>query len=423
MFERIARYWLLFMLIFLPFQGILMGLFQPVGYLDEITVTAFIPFAIWRFYKKKESSHKLFVIVLFPVFIFIAVGLVSGIKNENPLFVTILGLFDYLKNFLPLFIYAAFIKDFKEIKRLFNIILIVAVGLSVVAIFQELWALSNRYIFQPDKDYTNLLWRLGIFRTPSLMVDPSVFGLYCVMVLTVYLNIYNKPYHLYTIPLITGVLMSVSRIAYTGFVLLGLSQIIRGQKWFIALLIPMFILMIVIFSIEDINVLKYLDIDRQFLLYGDEALIDFRDTAKEGAIQIWREHLLIGAGPGSYGGIVSVKYNPSIYERYKLPSDFVFHLKMQGSIDQFWLQLLAECGITGIVSFTMFLVSIIIVLLILKIWASSEEVSALFSGLIVITLIIFIYSLYSGLNLTPILFTYSAFTGMAIGNESRHYFV
>lgn len=429
MFERVARYWLFFILIFLPFQGILAGLFQSYSkelsnlilYIDEITVTIFIPFAIFRFYRGKGFSNRLFIIILSPVLIFLLAGLISGIKNENSLFVTILGIFDYLKNFLPLFIYASFVKDFKEFKKLFHIILIVTVILGIIAIFQELWALSNRYIFQPQKDYTGLLWRLGIFRTPSLMIDPSVFGLYCVMILTVYLSINNKPSYLYAIPLITGVLTSVSRIAYTGFMLLGLSQILKGQKWVVVLLIPMIILMILIFSIEDINVLKYLDIDRQFLLYGDEALINFRDTAREGAILIWKEHFLIGAGPGSYGGIVSLKYNPSVYGRYKLPSDFIYHLKELGGIDQFWPQLLAECGIVGIVSFTMFLVAIIVVLLILKIWASSKEVSGLFTGLIVITLIIFIYSLYSGLNLTPVLFTYSAFTGMVIGNESQQY--
>ncbi len=429
MFEKIAKFWLFIILIFLPFQGILMGQSQSfsnelgrlVGYLDEITVTVFIPFAILSFYRKKEFSNRLLIVILSPVLIFITIGLISGIKNGNPLFVTTLGIFDYIKNFLPLFIYASFIKDFKEFKKLFNIVLIVAVVLGVIAIFQELWALSDRYIFQPHREYTSLLWRLGIFRTPSLMVDPSVFGLYCVMILTVYLSMNNKPRYFYTIPLITGVLTSVSRIAYTGFILLGLSQILKGQRWFIALLIPMVILMIVIFSIEDINIFKYLDINRQFLLYGDEALINFRDTAREGAILIWKEHFLIGAGPGSYGGIVSIKYNPSVYGRYKLPSDFVYHLKEHGSIDQFWPQLLAECGVVGIISFTMFLVAIVVVLLILKIWASSDEVSGLFTGLLVITIIIFIYSLYSGLNLTPILFTYSAFAGMVIGNESQHY--
>jgi len=170
------------------------------------------------------------------------------------------------------------------------------------------------------------------------------------------------------------------------------------------------------------DILKYLDIDRQLLLYGNEGLISFRNTAKYTAINIWKDHFLFGAGPGTYGGIVSIKYNPALYREYNLSRDFMEYANSLGSIDQFWPQILAECGIIGTLSFAALFVALIFVMLILKIWFSSEEVSGLFTGLIIVTIIIFIYSLYTGLNITSILFTYSAITGMAIGSESQHYY-
>jgi len=429
-FERITRYWLFVILIFLPFQRNVVKLLSPfskelshlIGYLDEITVIVFIPLAMLKFYKERRFPDRLFMILLSPIVIFSIFGFVSGLSNGNSLFVTSLGIFDYIKNFIVLFIYASFIKDLKDFKRIFRLLLIITVFLGIVAILQELWALSGRYIFQSIKDFNNPSWRLGIFRTSSLMHNPNVFGLYCLIILTIYLSMADKPRYRYSIPLISGILTSVSRMAYTGFLILGISQIHKGRRWFVGVLVLLIVLMIVIFSIEDINILKYLNIERQLLLYGDKDLINFRNTARDTALAIWKEHFLLGAGPGSYGGIVSIRYNPALYEKHSLSEEFMGYARGLGSIDQFWPQVLAECGIIGALSFAALLVALIVMLLILKIWSSSEEVSGLFTGLVIITLIIFIYSLYTGLNITSILFTYSAIVGMAVGSESQHYY-
>jgi hypothetical protein len=429
MLEKIVRYWLFIILIFLPFQRKVVKLLLPfskelsnfISYLDEITIVVFIPLAILKFYKERKFPDRLFIILLSPILVFTISGFISGIRNGNPLFITSLGIFDYIKNFIVLFIYASFIKELKDFRRLFNILLMIAVLLGVVSILQELWMLSSRYILQYHANLNGPSWRLGLYRTSSLMHNPNIFGLYCLIILIIYLNIVNKPNYLYTIPLISGILTSISRIAYTGFMLLCLIQIQKHRKAFIVIMGFLIILMIAIFSIEDINILKYLNIEKQLLLYGNQDLINFRSATRDKAIEIWKDNFFLGGGPGTYGGIVSIRYNSVLYEKYGLPRDFFYYASSLGSIDQFWPQVLAECGIIGALSFASLLIALIVVLLILKIWSSSEEVSGLFTGLVVITLIIFIYSLYTGLNITSILFTYSAIVGMAIGCEGQYY--
>jgi hypothetical protein len=429
MIELIIRYWLFIILIFLPFQRKIVKILLPVSreagnfisYLDEITVIIFIPLAVLKFYRKREFPDRLFMILLSPIIIFSISGLVSGLSNGNSIFITSLGIFDYVKNFLVLFIYASFIRDIKDFKKLFNILLMVAVALGFIAISQELWALSGRYVLRVYSNLDDQSWRLGVYRTTSLMHNPNVFGLYCLVILTIYLSISDKPRYLFSLSLISGILTSVSRIAYTGLMILGVSQL-QKRRWFIWILIPLIIIMIAIFSIEDVNLLKHLNLEKQLLLYGNEELIRFRNATRDTALIIWRDHFFLGAGPGTYGGKVSLRYNSTLYKKYGLSEEFIDYARNFGSIDQFWPQILAECGIVGTLAFASLFISLTVVLLILKIWSSSEEISGLFTGLVIITLIIFIYSLYTGLNITSILFTYSAIAGMAIGSESRHYY-
>jgi len=258
MFEKIARTWLFIILIFLPFQRKIVKLLLPfnkelgyvVSYIDEITVAIFILLAVFKFYRKREFPDSLFIILLSPIVIFSIVGFSSGLTKGNPLFVTSLGIFDYIKNFIVIFVYASFVRDFKDFKKLFNVLLTVAVVLGTIAIAQEVWALAGRYIFLSIKDFSNPSWRIGLYRTPSLMHNPNVFGLYCLVILTLYLSIIRRPKYLFTIPLISGILTSVSRIAYAGFMFLGASQIYKGRRWFVAMLIPLIILMLIIFSMR-----------------------------------------------------------------------------------------------------------------------------------------------------------------------------
>ena len=88
------------------------------------------------------------------------------------------------------------------------------------------------------------------------------------------------------------------------------------------------------------------------------------------------------------------------------------------SLDQFWPQALAELGSVGALLFAGFLLSVLICLFVLGKRAGYEDARGLFTGLAGASLLIFVYTMGSGLNETFFLFTYSAFVGMGLGYEN-----
>jgi hypothetical protein len=427
----LIKWWLGGLLLFLPFQRKIVKalilwskeLSTIISYMDEITIIVFLPLAMVKFFKSREFPDRLYLILLLPVFVFCVTGFISGMSNGNPVFVTVLGIFDYLKNFLVIFVFAAFFRDFGEFKKIFHLLLIVAVLLGAIAIIQEIREVTYRYIIGRDVVNTGFYfssWRLGIYRAHSLMHNANIFGLYCLLMLTVYLCMNRKVKILVIIPLLAGVIMSVSRLVYTGLIFLSGLQIFKGKRWFFALFVPVLILLIIMFYYHEFNMSRFVNIDKQ-VFDSNTGFLNYRMETRDTAMNIWKDHKLLGAGPGMYGGVVSVKFRSDIYDQYSLSKDTMQQLVEVGSIDQFWPQALAELGIVGSVTFVAVLISLIIILLILRIWATSDEVGGLFSGLVVITILICIYSLYTGLNITSILFTYSAFVGMGVGSESPYY--
>jgi hypothetical protein len=428
---NIIKWWLTGLLLFLPFQrkivkGMVLWsreLSSFISYLDEITIIVLLPLSMYKFYKSREFPDRLYLILLLPVFMFCISGLISGMVNGNSVFVTILGVFDYIKNFLVIFIFAAFFRDFGEFKKFFRLLMIVAVFLGVIALIQEVRELVYRYILGNDVVDTGFYfssWRLGIYRAPSLMHNANIFGLYCLLMLTVYLCMSQNFKIPVIIPLLAGVFMSVSRLVYMGFLFLCGLQLLKGRKWFLALLVPVLVLLLIMFFYHEFNISKFMNIDKQ-VFESNTGFVNYKIDAKKTAMNIWKDHFLLGAGPGMFGGVVSIKYKSDVYEQYNLSRDTKQLIFEVGSIDQFWPQALAEMGIIGSAAFVSILISLVIILLILRIWATSDEVGGLFTGLVVITILIFIYSLYTGLNITSILFTYSAFVGMGVGSENPYY--
>ena len=423
LYKNIIRWWLTGILLLLPFQRKLVRsivlwsneLSAFISYLDEITIVIFLPLVIREFYKNREILSRVHLILLFPIFVLGIAGLISGMINGNSLLITALGTFDYIKNFLVIFIYAAFFRELSEFKKIFRLLLIIAVFLGVVAFIQEFWAMTSRYILEKDVSDINYLltknlypkgtWRFGIYRAPSLMHNSIIVGFYCMLILNIYLFIEKKANFAVLISLFSGIFVSVSRLVYTGFVFVAGVQIFRGRKWFIALIaIPIVILL---FSMSPLSKFDMTEGQKQ------RGFITYRVYTRDKAMEIWKDHPLLGVGPGMFGGVVSIKTQSPVYEEYNFMAMPL--LKAYSGLDKFWPQVLAEMGIIGTVVFAGLLISLFITLFILRQWATSDEMRGLFTGLAAFVIVIFIYLLGSGLNITSILFTYCAFVGMGLG--------
>jgi hypothetical protein len=427
---NIGKCWLIFILLFLPFHYNIVRSFALwntelsifIGRIDEITIVLFFIFAIKEFYKNRETFDRLYLILLFPIIIFSIIGLISGMANGNSLFVTCYGIFDYIKNFLVIFIYAAFFREFSSFKKIFSYLLIIAVFLGLIAFIQEVWALASvhilgrnindigiyilRYVLPMSGDWQLGYWRMGIYRAPSLMSHPNGVGLYCVLILTIFLCISRKINFAVFVSLLTGILLSISRQVYAGFLCLIGLQILRGRKWLLAILIIPIALLL--YSASSLS-----EFDSSEFRIGNENL-SYRVYTRMVAVDIWRDHPVWGVGPGMFGGPVSLKTKSPVYKKYNFGA--MYMLKQWYSLDQFWPQVLAETGILGTGSFVGLFISLFATFFILRQRANSDEMKGLIEALIVYTIVILIYTVAMVLNVGAVLYTYSALSGITLGS-------
>jgi O-antigen ligase len=77
-------------------------------------------------------------------------------------------------------------------------------------------------------------------------------------------------------------------------------------------------------------------------------------------------------------------------------------------------------GIVGVLCFINIFSVLFIALYKLREEAVNEEMKGLFSALMVYLVCILIYSLGIGINIAPVLFTYCAFVGIALGTFRNH---
>lgn len=347
----------------------------------------------------------------------------SGFINGNSLPATALGTFDYIKNFLVIFIYAAFFRDFNDFKKIFRLLLIVALFLGTIALVQFIWAMGSVYIFKKDVmdpsvyifvnrssfSPSTIFWRYGIFRSPFHAYNLGLNGL---LILTILCNL-KRVNIIVFIPLISGVIASASRMAYAGLMFVMSIQIFKKRKKWIIPLFLMITLVAVLFinNPDDINS-KILNLSKP----TDEsnlATYNVRAYTRYKSIEIWKDHPYWGVGPGMFGGIVASKFHSYIYEEYNVLNQ-AYILRI-GGIEQFWFQIMAETGVAGTFCFVSFFFILFLMLYNSMEKADSEEMKGLFSALMVFIVCILIYSLGSGINIAPVLFTYCAFAGIGLG--------
>jgi len=337
-------------------------------------------------------------------------------------------MFDYVKNFLVIIIYAAFCREFSEFKKIFRLLLIIATVLGALALLEFTWAMGNVYVL--DKKITDqgiylfsnidvsdiitlkdVYWRYGIFRSPN------AYGLFILLILTIYFYTEKRVNTIIAFIQIVGIIASNLRRAYAGLIFVVISLLITMRK-----LTMLFLLFMVIFGITW----KYMSND--FSLYStyrsylpeNEATIDLNDIrtySRYKSMEIWKDHPVWGVGPGMFGGIVSLKFNSTVYSDYNYKLMGI--LKKNGTIEDFWFQVLAELGITGSLCFIMFILTLFTVLYYARDRSVDYELNKLFSGLMIFTICVIFFSIGGGINISAVLYTFCAFVGIGLGCLSK----
>lgn len=379
---NIIRWCLAGFLLILPFQrniGIIssgLGMMHFISYLDEIVVVAFAPLAIIKLYKDMKFKNQFCLAMLIQMGLFVIVGLIEGFINANAPSVTSVGIFDYLKNFVVIIIYFTFFTDADDFKKIFRLVMAAAIIIGIIAFMQEIWAMISVYVLKKDiSDPFNYIfnymdinlttgyWRFGMFRAPSLTTTSIISGLYCLLVFNIYMWTTKKINIVVAVSLLSGVFTSISRIVYTGFMLVAGLQMFRGRRWMVLFLIPVMFLIFFMGHYRDFNVAGF--INNEDFLSTKEAETEeeqqrlmeievkrndspsnksseerLREYSRDKAVEIWKDHPLWGVGPGMFGSVISLKFNSHIYNEYNF--SMINYLKFLGNIDNFgfsyWLK-------------------------------------------------------------------------------------
>ena len=398
-------------LVFLPFQMWLYTRFNLAhGFLwmDEIFVVGGVCSCLFVLLLKRTVPREA-ALIFCPIVLFVLIGLLSGLLNSRELHVTVLGIFDYLKGFLLISVFACVSISRRRIIYLYKILYILAIMLSPVAVLQELAFFLHFPVEKIGVLYPDLV-RFGFLRTNSLMGHPNMFGLYTLMFFVLDLNLYRRLrwHHAF---LLLGTFLSFSRMVWlASIVVIILSPIKNKRKNLVIVLLPLIICVCVAIPLFYSHTARELRSNNTYRGYT---------LAK--SMEIWKENPLIGVGPGMYGGVVSVMFNSPIYKQYNFSQNwFNYGLRRFRSLDQFLPQILAEMGLIGTLFFMFLLYLLVRIPLRIAFKTADTFKKDLLLGLSVIPLILFVYLFGSGLNLTPFLLTYSALFGMVLGMKDEN---
>jgi len=393
-------------LIFLPFQQLFVKLFnnQRLLFFDEIVV--FLSGIIFLFFfmyslKIKRSICKIVVCMA----CFVCIGFVSGISNDNNLLITFLGVFDYLKYFIliPITVFLGF-REIISVKKIYFCISWLAVLLCVFAVIQELaffCGLANENI---GVDWHDV--RYGLMRTPSLIGHPNAFGLY-VLLFFIFETTLKRKMDAKSYIYFLGIILSISRMVWIALLIYLFiffrRKIKRNILFFGGMVMFICAILYPFLMNKTIN-----EVTNQK---------NVRAYVYSKSYELLKQNVLIGLGPGMYGGVVSFRFSSPVYNEFDIK--WYNYLSSFRSLDAFWPQIFVEVGILGGIVFIVFLFYLSYI-------AKKESRNScsvfrknMLEACFFIPIVIALYLFGSGLNMTHILMTYSIFYGLLLGIEKN----
>lgn len=294
---------------------------------------------------------KIFRVYCQPVYWWLAglvgVSIISVIVNNIPIKQGVLGTYDLLKIFLIVLLFSNMKYENSDFKWLIRGVITISVIFALVGVAGELVALFAGVginVLVADNQ------RFGLYRVISLAGHGSWNYLGMFSVLVFFLVTTNREISLQMktlILLVVGLLiiLTLSRQAWLAFIVVLLCLYWKNRIVWSFLLFMVSALMLVILGYgEEFTAHFGKDISLNEAEY-------YRLFAFYQSIDTFLMSPLIGVGPGSFGGVVSVMFESKHYDAW--PESFQEYIYGIRSIDQFWPQLLAEVGVLGMLFFLM----------------------------------------------------------------------
>jgi hypothetical protein len=424
---------LLVFLCFLPFKWIIstqLDNFRTISIFikltDKIFLVSCLTLVIYIRFKGKMTfakSEKIIFIILTAIAVW---DLITGLINKNPLIATGAGIFYHLDNFLIVFVFSTVKWEDDEISKNFKVLMNLAIVLSLVGIFQELFMFfASVFTSHPEKMifWPSALdeWRFLFYRVPSLLGHPNILAIYLLLFTTISLGLNLSGGKLL---ILTGsIYFTFSRMAQVLFVNLIFFNI-KKRKWLISLVIwpTIFILLTMGSTFKELFPQSKIPQSKIFLnarwTNHEIAQSYYRGYVREKSIGLWREHKIFGIGAGMYGDVVSFIFNKKVYSTWD--PHYVEFASKERNLDQFYPIIMAESGLPALVLFIGLFISLVYIAIDLMRSLKESFAKKLARSLIPMPVLISIILLVNTINMTFLWFTYLALLGMVISYSKNN---
>jgi O-antigen ligase len=346
--------------------------------------------------------------------------LISAAFNYNSITVSLSGIFSYIVYFSVFFVFSSFFWTDKLIHKIYIFLLRTAIFLSVVSICQEAFALIYPHSAEwwPNIQKGGAIWRMNLFRAPSLLGHPNNIGLFALFFWTMELarrkneGVKNN---LRLIILALAIFFSMSRSAI-GASMIAFFLVSRKTRQMILLSLPAIILFV-----STLLIVYPGKISEMNVVAKSSAYDEYRSYTRKKSLEIFGDHPFFGVGPGMYGGHVSLKYDSPVYKEYGFEGhDYEYLHDRVGSIEQLWLQVLAELGVPGFLCLILLFLSPVFILSGMSKRSDRDATKSLIAGLKLMPFQMFFYMLGFTVSQTQEwLIPFFAFSGMIVGNQRR----
>lgn len=387
--NKTGKYLLLFLAVFLPFRELIALHFGNfIKFLPDVLVWGELLIVLIK--NKFKLNLKIYDYFFLG---FIVMGFLSCIINS----VSILAFALQVRSIGTMYVLFYVLRNIeiekKAYKKIVNILMIVNI-LIIILSFVEFF--SNKTFLFPKAWAESIKYASNFERTYSLMNNPNTFGIFTFMVmfLVYFVNkdSFSKKCFSYYIISFVAIIFSASRstiLAVGIFILFLIFDALRKKTFYNLIWIIILIVTSIgiSYTFEEIKIQIELantcekpnggqsndgsnengkDIPDR-VTPGNIAIIDrIKETTSgttaanskvngrifiiEKGLVIFKDHLLLGTGFGTYGSAASRMVTPDLYEKYNLNPGFYS--------DNEYIKVVVETGIIGTIIFGMFILSL-----------------------------------------------------------------
>ena len=335
----------IYLVIIIQFYGNTISNILSINGLNLIDDILMILMFIVLIFKRQNRSQ----ILSNYIYLFIVVCVVSASINTVSLDVFILQIRSYLLPVVVYFIVPKLGLSREQIIRVFKNIVILSIPVLISALFEYV---TGQTLFVTEDRYGGKLsFDAEKFRIYSTIGNPIDYSNMVIIMICIFV-----PSFVYRRYLIFNKKNTII-LSFAFFVSLFMSAS-RGP--ILALIVGLLGFFLISKKVKFKSVFKLaLFTSPAIFYYGNNVLgrfSDFNLDVDDGyralwlskAMEIVKDNLLFGVGPGKFGGWISINYKPSyIYDVYNFDTDGI------SSIDMFFPHLMGETGIIGLISYVL----------------------------------------------------------------------